>query len=570
MSEDLFQRALELHQTGQFAEAEALYKKILVKEPARAEVLHLLGILAGQQGDYAAALKWIQAAIQQEPDSATFYNSLGNVYRQSGQIEQAIKHYQTALKLQPDSPSANNNLGILFYRQNQLDEAIKYYQAAIALKPDYADAHFNLSTALTAQQKFTEAKQQLEIALRIQPEHPQAHGHLGQILLQENRPLEAVAHFEERLRLDPDHAETHHQLAVALTQLNQLEQAISHYEKTLKLQPDHVEALHNLGALYLTQRQPDMALRCYLRLLSIQPDLDTYYNLGVIFSYQDRHNEAINYLQEALRLEPDFYNAHINLGAVYLKKEDLQQAAHHYEAALKLRPNDPELLYILAAISQKTAPTSAPAEYVEHLFDQYAPHFEKHLQEYLHYQVPDLLFKAVTAEIGSQQEDWVILELGCGTGLCGVPFRRLAHKLIGVDLSEKMLEAAKQKQVYDELRHADINAVLQESHDIDLVLAGDVFGYVGDLDETFALTRTALKPDGWFAFTVEKTFSAPFYLQSNARFAHSREYIESLALEHNFTIVRCDNAVLRQQKQQPVEGYLFLLRPALIGNGGSR
>ncbi len=560
MSEDLFQRALELHQTGQFPEAEKLYKQILTKEPTRAEVLHLLGILSGQQGDYEAALNWLLAALKQEPESPTFHNSLGNVYRQSGQIDLAIEHYQAALKLQPNSPSVNNNLGILYYREGQLDEAVKYYQAAITLKPDYADAHFNLSTILTAQQKFTEAQEQLELALQIQPQHPQAHGHLGQLLLQQNRPLEAAAHFEERLRLDPGHAETHHQLAVALTQQNLLEQAIAHYEQTLTLHPDHTEALHNLGALYLAQRNPEMALRCYLRLLTVQPDLDTYYNLGVIFSYQDRHDEAITYLQEALKLDPNFYNAHVNLGAVYLKKEDLQQATFQYEAALKLRPNDPELLYILAAIAQKSTPTTAPHEYVEHLFDQYAPHFEKHLQEYLHYQVPDLLFKAVTQEVGSQQEEWFILELGCGTGLCGVPFRRLAHKLIGVDLSEKMLAAAEQKKVYDELRQADINTVLQQSRDIDLILAGDVFGYVGDLDETFALARDALRPAGWFAFTVEKTFSAPFYLQSNARFAHRRDYIESLAKKYDFSVLRGDNVVLRQQKQQPVEGYLFLLK----------
>jgi predicted TPR repeat methyltransferase len=563
MRKDPFQQALALHQAGQFAKAEAGYKTILQQEPSRAEVMHLLGILRGQQGDYAGALNWILAAIKKEPNSATFHNSLGNVYRQSGQLDLAIEQYQTALKLQPDSPSVNNNLGILYHRQNKLDEAIKCYQMAIALKPDYADAYFNLSTVLTAQQKFAEARAQLELALKFQPEHPQAHAHLGQLLLQENRPREAAAHFEERLRLDPGHAETHHQLAVALTQLNQLDQAIAQYEETLKLDSNHGEALHNLGALYLTQRNPEMALRCYLRLLTVQPDLDTYYNLGVIFSYQDRHNEAIGYLQEALRLAPNFYNALVNLGAVYLKKEDLTQATHYYEAALKLRPNDPELLYILAAIAQKSTPTSAPAAYVEHLFDQYAPHFERHLQEYLHYQVPKLLFKAITEEIGSQKASWVILELGCGTGLCGAPFKNLASRLIGVDLSEKMLKAAEQKHIYDELKHADIEAVLQQSHDIDLVLAGDVFGYIGDLDQTFALTAAALKPQGWFVFTVEKTFTADFYLQSNARFAHKRDYIESLAQKYDFKVARCEMAVLREQKQQPVEGYVFLLQKNL-------
>src|ERR1700733_2143309 len=99
MLEDLFQRALALHQAGQFHEAEKLYKQIVVKEPRRAEVLHFLGILAGQQGDYEAAFSWLFAALKQEPDSATFHNSLGNVYRQAGQIELAIEQYRAALQL---------------------------------------------------------------------------------------------------------------------------------------------------------------------------------------------------------------------------------------------------------------------------------------------------------------------------------------------------------------------------------------------------------------------------------------------------------------------------------------
>jgi predicted TPR repeat methyltransferase len=557
--DDLFQQALQLHQSGEFTQAEKLYQKIIRKDPKRAEVFHLLGILAGQQGRFELALSWVKAALKLQPSSASFHNSMANIQRNLGHTQEAIVHFEKALEIQPESAATNNNIGILYHKQKQLELAEKYYQRAIEIKPDYADAHFNLSTVLTLQEKFTEAIVQLEMALEHQPQHLQALAHLGQLLLQQGRAADATKYYQMRLEIDPHHPDTHHQLAVALTQQDKVEQAIVHYQETLKLAPNHTEALHNLGALYLVQRKPELALQRYLQLLELQPDLDTFYNLGVIYLYQDRHDDAIYYLQEALRLNPQYFNAHLNLGAVYLKKEDLSQAAYHYEQALALKPEDPEIIYILAAISQKAAPVTAPKEYIEHLFDQYAPYFEKHLQEYLHYQVPQLLFKAVTEIILGQTAEWIILDLGCGTGLCGVAFKRLAKQLIGIDLSDNMLTAAAQKQVYDELKKIDIEDALKTYQEVDLVLAGDVFGYVGELDVTFALAYSALREKGLFAFTVEKTYEKTFVLQPNARFAHNRQYVEELAVQHSFRIERAENAILRSQKQQPVEGYVFVL-----------
>lgn len=561
----LFEQAFLLHQNGESEQAEKLYISIVNKMPGRADVLHLLGILCGQQGRYEESLIWLRKALAVQPNSATFHNSVGNVYRHLGNVEQATHHYRYALKLHPNSPATNNNLGILYHKQNQLSEAEAYYRAAVTIKPDYADAYFNLSTVYTLQQKYEDAIANLRLALQYQPNHIQANTHLAQLLLQTGQTEEAVEYYQARLKIDPTHADSHHQLAVALTRQSNTEQAITHYLQTLALQPDHLEALHNLGVLYLQQRKPEMALQYYLRLLELQPNLDTYYNLGVIYLYQDRHEDAINYLKEALRLDSNFFNAHLNLGAVYLKKDDLVQASLHYEAALALQPDDPEILYILAAITQKekktSSPTIAPKAYVEHLFDEYAPYFDKHLTEMLNYQVPTLLFKALTEVVGVKQEKWRVLDLGCGTGLCGVTFRPLAQFLIGVDLSANMLTAAKEKQIYDELKQQDLIEVMKEyMQQIDLLIAGDVLGYVGDLEPVFYAAKACLQPKGWWVFTTEQSDQEPFYLQNNARFAHHKIYIEQLAQTIGFCIERSDNAILRSQKQQSVQGYVWVLR----------
>lgn len=556
--DDFFNYALKLHKNADFIEAEKCYKQLLQVKPNWPDVQHLLGILLGQLGRYDEALVLVKAAVENQKDSATFHNSLGNIYRHLNQLDLAISHFQIALKLQPDSTSVNNNLGILFQKQNQLNEAIKFYEAAIKIKPDYADAHFNLSTVYTQQQKFEEAINHLKIALQHQPEHLQAHAHIGQLYLRKDQLDAAIFHYRQRLKFDPDHVESHHQLAIAWTKLADYEQAIEEYKKALRLQPNHIEALHNLGSLYMTQRRPDLALQYFLQLLSVQPDLDAYYNLGVIYSYQDRHQDAIHFLNECLKMEPKFYNALVNLGAVYLKIDDLAQAASYYEQALALKPKDPELLYILAAINQKSAPQTTPKEYISHLFDEYASHFDKHLIDYLDYQVPQLLFNAVSEIENSQRLK--ILDLGCGTGLCGEKLRPLAQQLIGVDLSEKMLEVAKAKQIYDELLNLDVVEALSKFQELDLIVAGDVFGYVGDLQEIFLRANAALKKAALFAFTVETTTEPNFVLQSNARFAHNPNYIENLSAQNNFQIIKNDSVILRMQKNQPVAGYLFLLR----------
>lgn len=563
MSEDLFKKALALHQSGELDQAEALYRELLKNEPANADGYHLLGILLGQEGRFEEARIPLTTALALEVDSPSFHNSMGNVEKHLGNTEQAIYHYEQALKSPLASSAVHNNLGTLFQQKREWDKAQDCYERAIELRPDYADAHYNLSTVLTEQGKYLDAITHLKLTIEHQAEHAQAHTHLAQLLLQQQQTDEAIVHCEARLKIDPDHAETHHQLAVALTQQDRWEEAIFHYQKTLTLKPDHDEALHNLGALYVVQKKPELALPCYLRLLEFHPSFDAYYNIGVIYLYQDRHEDAIQYLNEALRLEPDSFNTHVNLGAVYLKKEALLDAITHYKTALALKPNDPELLYILAALSGESAAshhTTAPRAYVENLFDQYAPYFDQHLTGHLQYRVPQLLLKAVREEMGEIPLFARVLDLGCGTGLCGEVFRSHAKEMVGVDLSKQMLEIARDKAIYDRIEHIDIHEALQKYLGIDLIVAGDVFGYIGDLEQTFYLIAQALKEKGLFIFTTEKTWDGDFELQNNARFAHHRTYIENLAKAQQLEILRAENAVLRMQKEDAVEGVVWVLR----------
>ena len=85
-----FELAVQHHQAGRLAEAEALYRQILTVQPDYPDALHMLGILASQLDRNDLAVELILKAIALAPFAATFYSNLGEVYRHLGQLESAI------------------------------------------------------------------------------------------------------------------------------------------------------------------------------------------------------------------------------------------------------------------------------------------------------------------------------------------------------------------------------------------------------------------------------------------------------------------------------------------------
>jgi predicted TPR repeat methyltransferase len=204
---------------------------------------------------------------------------------------------------------------------------------------------------------------------------------------------------------------------------------------------------------------------------------------------------------------------------------------------------------------------SSPPEYIKNLFDTYADHYEIHLQQALDYKVPEELFRAVSGVSKSKTASLAILDIGCGTGLCGVPFKPLAQILIGVDLSPNMLAVAKQKNIYDELIESDIvSYLLTQENTFDIILAGDVFVYVGDLQPLLAAAANALRPTGLLAFNTEISAQQDYSMNQSGRFSHEKKYLDNLARELGFQVVFYENISTRQQNNTPVAGHLYVFQ----------
>ncbi len=84
-------------------------------------------------------------------------------------------------------------------------------------------------------------------------------------------------------------------------------------------------------------------------------------------------------------------------------------------------------------------------------------------------------------------------------------FRNISSYLIGVDLSEKILDEAQKRRpnLYDERIAGDVTEVFRQKKPISLIVAADSYIYFGDLDPLFDSMEEGLDEDAYLAFTLE-------------------------------------------------------------------
>jgi predicted TPR repeat methyltransferase len=100
----------------------------------------------------------------------------------------------------------------------------------------------------------------------------------------------------------------------------------------------------------------------------------------------------------------------------------------------------------------------------------------------------------------------------------------------------------------------------QGADQADLVLAADVFIYVGRLEAVFEALSPRVRPGGWLAFTVEEADPGmAVQLHPSLRYAHALPYLQALAAQHGWHWARVHHAPLRLDQAQPLMGvYVYL------------
>ena len=321
---------------------------------------------------------------------------------------------------------------------------------------------------------------------------------------------------------------------------------------SLALLPGRASTLTNLGATRLKLGRPQDALELLDEALAQEPDnLEALGHRAASLAELGRREDALDCLDRVLALDAGLGHAWSLRGSLLKEAGRKDEAIAAFGEALA-HGADPELnRYYLAGLQGGVTPAAAPRHYVEQLFDGYAGQFDAHLQA-LNYRVPAVLAQGLPH---GRRFD-AALDLGCGTGQCGPLLRPLTAALDGVDLSSNMLARAEELGMYRSLAQADVADHLAATPErYDLVVAADVFIYVGALDAVFAGVVRVLRPGGMFCFSLEEAAEGhDLLLQPSLRYAHSEGYLRALAGQHGFAVAKLARGTVREDQQVAIPG----------------
>ncbi|MDB3914351.1 tetratricopeptide repeat protein [Alphaproteobacteria bacterium] len=323
--------------------------------------------------------------------------------------------------------------------------------------------------------------------------------------------------------------------------------------------PNFAQAHYNLGNTLKEIGRLDEALASYTQAIALKPDYaKAHYNLGNTLKEIGRLDEALASYNQAIALKSDFAEAHNNLGNTFQELGRLDEALASFTKAITLNPEYSSARHMLAALTGETTET-APRDYVENLFDNYAAKFESSLVDNLEYKIPRVIAEIIKKDskldlLGS------IMDLGCGTGLFGLEIKQFCEHLEGIDLSEKMLDEAMKKDIYNKLIKEDILAYLSNaSLNFDYFVSTDVFIYIGDLSDIFRLIKSRNKTGGKLVFSTEDYDGDGFFLEQSGRYSHSKKYIVGLCKKFGFELRHFETQALRKDKNQYISGGLYIL-----------
>ena len=274
---------------------------------------------------------------------------------------------------------------------------------------------------------------------------------------------------------------------------------------------------------------------------------------------------AADMLEAALVGSPPQSGVWSMLGQAYHRLGLTDRAGEAYAEASALEPDNAYLRHLAMAVGASPAVDDRASEqYVTEVFDGFATRFEESLFS-LGYRIPGVMLRMIEAQdpdiARGRARLGDVLDLGCGTGLMGAVLHDLlGGRLVGVDLSPRMLDVARAKQVYTELRCADVlSALRKDDAGYAVILMADLLCYFGALEEIFAAARLRLAPGGSLLFSVEAGMPGTnWVLTRNARYQQSEAYVRSALSRAGFAVPDFRIEVLRFENGEPVEGYVVL------------
>lgn len=337
---------------------------------ARTKIAYKLAQEQLQNGDLQKAETTAQNLLEMDSKCLPGYILSARIYMEQNSVIKARDTLLQCLEIEPAYPAAHYYLGIIQERVKELPEALEHYRAAWEGEPKNSGYFLALIETLVAMDRSTEALQAITENLNLVEQDAATYVIAGNIYAKRGEDLEALEMYRKARHVDPMSVPVRETLAFAYHRAGMAEQALLLFEQ---LQAEYVRKnnaennayLLAMGDCYMDLGQAHQAKRAYEKVGQEQPlNPIIWTRLAQAALARNRFEEADQYAQRALTLNPDLVEALMVKGYIALHQEDAQQAVTYFGQCVRLESGDAVAHCLLGQAQEKAGnPAEAAASY---------------------------------------------------------------------------------------------------------------------------------------------------------------------------------------------------------------
>ncbi|MDP2882348.1 MAG: tetratricopeptide repeat protein [Azonexus sp.] len=295
--------------------------------------------------------------------SATDWIRLGLAEGERKRHTDAENAFRKALEVDPRSAVAWTSLAYLQYSSGRREAAEASIDQALAIDAKHVPSLSQRAERRAMDKDYPAARALLERIVVLEPQRVASWRLLGAVQFETHDYAGAVESYRRATALPDALVEDWVGLGNSCLKTGKLAEAESALKTAERQAPDNNGVLMGLSWLYGNRGDNQRALAYYERLLTADgSSVQGWSGKGHALMRLNRHDEAVQALETAVRLQPDFANAWINLGQALLMQKQLGKAINVLERATRLAPQAADArLYLAQAYlaSGQTSPARA-------------------------------------------------------------------------------------------------------------------------------------------------------------------------------------------------------------------
>lgn len=319
------------------------------------------------------------AAVAQGPNADQFFKSAIDA-QQRGDFPEAIRYYRRFLAQEPGAVEAEVNLGVALVHEGQLDEAIKEYRLALPSIKDKNAVLLNLALAYYKKDDWEDAETEFEVLHKAQPDDARVALLLGDCNLHLGKNAETVSLMSPLEAANSQNPDFDFVLASALIKTNQQRKGALLMEKSATL-GNSADAYMIAGSTLLALNEFDQARHNLDTALHLNPNLPGIQTLaGKARDLAGDSEAAEPAFREAIRLNPNDFEANLYLGAILYKKRSQSEATVYLNHAIELNPSSNLARYEIAMLESTSGQEDAAAQKLEKLVQEDPSWLDPHVE----------------------------------------------------------------------------------------------------------------------------------------------------------------------------------------------